>query len=934
MAKNKKKKLLAPRQNWNAPWWLKVLYGIWQVLFTLFKVALGAAATVALIVVICVFVFVGLLGDYLQDDILPQSNMDMEGYDHKESSTLYYVDSDGQIQVYQQIYAETSSEWASYEDIPTDLINAAIAIEDHRFYEHQGVDWITTVKATARMFFGDSSVGGSSITQQLIKNILLPDDDSADDVTVQRKVMEIFRAIRLEKRYNKETIMEMYLNVIYLGQNCQGVRSAAATYFGKELEKLTLAECASLISITNNPSLFDPYSENVFEYEGKERNGFERNQYRQHIVLAQMLEYGFITQEEYDEAMAQEIVLKGGIDPQDRLAECLTCGYKETVSTFILDGETYYCPACSAVVEVEKDASQYYYSWYTDTVLEDVAKALAAQEGVAWNDNAKKLYMQKIRTGGYNIYTCIDIEVQEKLDAIYTNLENIPETRGGQQLQSAAVIIDNRTGDIVAMVGGVGEKTGFDNWNLATDAERQSGSSIKPISIYAPGFESGLITPATVIPDLPISYGVVGDGPYPYNDTRTYSYSRTIYSAVTNSVNAVAARTLQKIGESYGYDYAKNYFGLSTLVEEYEDDYGTVHSDIGVGPLAMGAQTWGVTVRDMSSAFAVFASDGMYREGRTFTKVYDNDGNLILDNVQESQQILSEKSVNYMNYCLVNAVQDGTGWEADMSSSWSSLGITTAGKTGTTGDNKDRWFCGFTGYYTAAVWTGFETPEVIKTVNGGNPAAQLWKKFMVPIHQGKSNISLYNRSDMVAINVCLDSGKLATDACKADVRSESVSRIYNVRVYPEDVPRDECDQHVEMERCSVSGAVANEYCKLFAAEDPTITFNKVGLLKVTQEQVDEILQAAKHRLNENFVRDDYVYLVDKLGKDVAFKGFHNDANQDVEAPYLVCTAHTEKTWEEYQNAKPPVTEDPNAPTDPTDPTDPAPGNDPQSGGLG
>ena len=925
----KKRKQLAPRQNWKAPLVLRILYSLWQIIFTAFKVAVGAAATVVLIVGVCVFVFVGLLGDYLQDDILPQSNIDMEGYDHKEPSTLYYVDKEGQIQIYQQVHAEISNEWASYEDIPTNLINAAIAIEDHRFHEHQGVDWITTVKATARMFFGDSSVGGSSITQQLIKNILLAEDDSADDVTVQRKVMEIFRAVQLEKRYNKETIMEMYLNVIYLGQNCQGVRSAAATYFGKEVEKLTLAECASLISITNNPSLFDPYSDKVFQYEGKERNGFERNQYRQQIVLSQMLEYGFITQEEHDEAVAQQIVLKNGIDDQDRLEQCLECGYEDTVSTFPQDDSgKYYCPSCSMYVEMEIDASSYYYSWYTETVLEDVSKAFAAQEGVAWNDNTEKLYKQRLQTGGYNIYICIDMEVQEKLDAVYTNLDNIPDTRGGQQLESATVIIDNRTGDIVAMVGAVGEKTGFDNWNMATDARRQSGSSIKPLAIYAAGFESGQITPATVIPDMPISYDVVGRGPYPLNDSRTYSYSRTILSGVVGSVNAVAARTLQKIGESYGFDFAKYNFGLSTLVESYEDADGNIHSDIGIGPLALGAQTWGVTVRDMSSAFATFANNGVYREGRTFTKVYDSEGNLVLDNEQETKQILSEKSVNYMNYCLISAVQDGTGWEADMSSSWSSVGITTAGKTGTAGDYKDRWFCGFTGYYTAAVWTGFRTPEVITVINGGNPAAQLWKKFMEPIHEGLSNKSLYNKNAMKTITICLDSGKLATDACKADVRSKDLSRTYQVRVYPEDAPKDKCDLHVEMDYCS-GGGVATEFCQHFAEVDETVKITKSSLLRMTEEQLKDILKASEHRLDKNYVRNDYVYLVNKNGNDVPFKGIKDKCNEDVEAPYLVCPVHTQKAWEEYQQTLPPVV-DPNNPTGPVEPTDP---NNPVSDGL-
>lgn len=930
--KKKEKKQLPPRQNWKAPLVLRILYWIWKIVWSAAKVAAGAAVTVLLIVVICGFVFVGLMGDYLQEDILPQSSIDMEGYDHKEPSTLYCLDSEDQIQVYQQIYAETSSEWASYEDIPQNLVNAAIAIEDHRFYEHQGVDWITTVKATARMFFGDSSVGGSSITQQLIKNVLLPDDASADDVTVQRKVMEIFRAVQLERRYNKETIMEMYLNVIYLGQNCQGVRSAAATYYGKELEKLTLAECASLISITNNPSLFDPYSEKVFMYEGKERNGFERNRYRQELVLGQMLEHELITQEEYDEAMAQQIVLKNGIDKEDRLAQCLMCGYEDTVGTLNTDGSTYYCPYCSSVVEVEKDASQYYYSWYTETVLEDVAQAMAEKEGFVWNDNTKRLFMQKLQTGGYSIYTCIDLEVQSKLDEIYTNLENIPETRGGQQLESAAVIIDNVTGDIVAMVGAVGEKVGFDNWNMATDAKRQSGSSIKPLSIYAPGFESGQITPATVIPDMPISYGEVGPGAYPNNDNRKFSYSRTIYSGVVSSVNAVAARTLQKIGESYGFDFAKENFGLSTLVESYEDSYGTIHSDIGIGPLAMGAQTWGVTVRDMSSAFATFANDGVYREGRTFTKVYDKEGNLVIDNEQESREILSHKAVNYMNYCLVNAVQEGTGYNADMSNSWSSIGITTAGKTGTTGDNKDRWFCGFTGYYTAAVWTGFRIPEVINTVNGGNPAAQLWKKFMEPIHRGKSNVALYDRYEMVSVTVCLDSGLLATDACKNDVRGSDLSRTATVRVYPEDAPRKECDKHVEQEFCTVGGGVATEYCHMFAEQDETITFKNVGLVKLTQDQIDEMLKAERYGLVDHFIRNDYVYLVDKDGDDLPFKGFKNDANKDVEAPYVQCPLHNEKTWEEFQNTLPPETEptepvDPNNPGVTPEPTDPVQGAD-------
>ena len=221
------------RQNWKPNILLRVLYAAWRIAFGAFKIALGAAGTVLIAVVVCAFVFAGVLGDYLQDDVLPMANVDIESYDLEQNSYLYYVDSNGQIQKYQDIFASTSSSWVNFEDIPEDMIYAAVAIEDHRFFEHQGVDWITTIKACARMFFGDDSVGGSSITQQLIKNVLLTEDESADDVTVQRKVLEIFRAVQLEKRYDKDEILELYLNFIYLGQGCRGIRSAAATYYGK-----------------------------------------------------------------------------------------------------------------------------------------------------------------------------------------------------------------------------------------------------------------------------------------------------------------------------------------------------------------------------------------------------------------------------------------------------------------------------------------------------------------------------------------------------------------------------------------------------------------------------------------------------------------------------------------------------------------------------
>ena len=905
MSEEKRRKPREPkaaRQEWKPNFLLQALYRVWRVVFAGFKIAAGAAATVLLILVICGFVFAGTLGDYLQEDILPQSNMDMEGYDRDENSSMYYVDEDGKLQIYQNIFSTSSSKWADYEDIPEDLIHAAVAIEDHRFYEHQGVDWITTIKACARMFFGDASVGGSSITQQLIKNILLTEDKTADDVTVQRKVREIFRAVQLEKKYDKKTIMEMYLNCIYLGQGCYGVRSAAAVYYGKEVENLTAAECASLIAITNAPTYYDPYQ------------NYDNNMKRKDNVLWAMREYGWLTEEEYQEAINQELVLKLGIDTEDRMAECENegCGYKDIVSTLNKDGGKYYCPNCGQEIDVVHNASKNMYSWFADTVLEDVAKVIAEENDMPWNLATRKFCMNQIQRGGYHIYTTLDMRVQNQIDKIYTDISNIPKARSGQQLQSAIVVIDNRTGDIVGMAGGVGEKTAFDQFNRATDANLQSGSSIKPLSIYAPGFESGVITPASVITDLPLSYT---GGVFPRNDDYKYRYRHTIASGVEDSVNAVAAQTLNQIGLNLGFDYAKNKFGLSTLTEEYKSGKYT-YSDVGFAPLAMGAQTFGVRVRDMAAAYATFGSGGVRREARTYTKVYDSTGKIIIDNTQDSEQILSKKTLDYMNYCLVRATRYGTGYQAYFT------GTQIGGKTGSTSNFKDRWYCGFTGYYTAAVWCGFDTPEPIRGITG-NPSAILWKKVMQPLHKGLSNINLYSSSKLKSVTVCLDSGKLATDACKADIRSEDLSRVANSVVYAEDYPEDYCDQHVMVEYCS-GGGVANEYCKLFAEVDSSVKITETALLKLTETQVSDLKRASKYGLQKAYLSDEYVYYTDDDGEDAQWLGFYNKIKQDVEAPYIVCPEHDQKAWDKYQQSLiPPETEPPVDITDPTDPTDPA-----------
>lgn len=854
----------------------KVFYRIWMTVFTVLKIALGAAATVVLICFVCGFVFAGILGNYLETDILPNAAVVLDDYAMDAPSYVYFVNGNGQIELQQELYASTDWKKANYEEIPEALIHAAVAIEDKRFYEHQGVDWVTTIKAFANMFFGSETVGGSSITQQLIKN-----KTGKDSVTVQRKVQEFFSATLVEKNNDKKVIIEEYLNSIYMGQGCRGVKSAAAAYFGKELQMLSIAECASLISITNNPSLFDPYSADVFTYEGEERNGMQRNRYRQKLVLGEMLAQGYITQEEYDEAIAQELVLKSGIAEEDIWTSCAdpACSYEGVRKDFQAEGGLK-CPKCGTAPEIEGDSSQDVYSYFVDAVLKDVARDMAQQDGITeWNQGIWEDYLDKINRGGLHIYTTMDPDVQAQVDKIYQNLDEIPKTRSAQQLQSAIVVIDNTTGDIVAMAGGVGTDKVHFGFNRATQAELQSGSSIKPLTIYAPGFEQGTISPATVIKDLPMNYD---DGAWPRNDDREYAYSRTIFRGVVRSVNAVAANTLQKIGTNYGYEFAKDSFGLSTLVDQ----------DLQFSSLALGAQHYGVTVRDMTCAFATFANNGVFREGRTYTKVYDSKGNIVLDNPQENKEILSEKAVNYMNYCLTSAVEGGTGSGADF------YDVDVAGKTGSTSSFRDRWFCGFTGYYTAAVWCGYDTPETINTTGGSyNPAARLWKKVMEPIHDGLQNIRLYDSSKMTSVSICLDSGKIATDACNSDIRG---GRVETVRVYPEDIPSGYCTKHVTLEYCTTGGGVANEYCKHFAGVDTSVSVAQKGLLKLTQSEINEIWNARNYGLHAEYLQDNYVYLVDGNGKDAAFNGFNKNINTNVTAPYKVCTTHTQAAWDAYQ----------------------------------
>lgn len=880
----------APRQDWTPNSLVKILYSLWTIVFSLVKIALGAAATVFLIVFVCGMVFAGALGDYLQDDVIAKAGVELNNGDMERTSFIYYVDDDGQIQTLQTVYTSTDRQWATFDEIPKDLVNAAVAIEDKRFFEHQGVDWFTTAKACAKMFMGDSSMGGSTITQQLIKN-----RTGKDSITVQRKVLEWFNAIALERNYSKNEVLEWYFNTIYLGEQCYGVKSAAAAYFGKELEYLTTAECAALISITNNPSMFDPYDEP------------EQNRERQLIVLGEMRDLGKITEEEYQTAVNEELVLKWGIDEKDKITVCPNdaCKYRDIAGNFNWNEEEqeYYCPVCNTRVRVGQDASREVYSWFVDTVLEDVAKALAEKDGITdWDSRIRDIYVHKIQVGGYHIYTTLDMKVQDLIDRAYEDLDNLPEARSGQQLQSAIVVVDNRTGDIVGMAGGMGEKVTFDAWNRATDSTLQTGSSIKPLTVYAPAFEAGVVSPATVIDDMPLYYD--DGGAFPLNFERQYNYHRTVYEGVRQSINAVAVNVLDRVGTDYSFHNARDNLGLSTLLDEMVLESGFVLSDNGYAPLGLGALTYGATVRDMTSAFATFANGGTYRQGRTFTKVYDSNGNVVIDNEQVTRDVFSKKTVDYMNYCMLASAEYGI-------EGLSRIGVEVAGKTGTTSDNKDRWFCGLTGHYTAACWVGYDNPEVISLLNDyRNPAGIMWNRVMEPLHEDLSDIELYDRDAMWGTTVCLDCGGIATDACKNDVRG--ISRTAYVRAYPEDLPGYSCSCHVELNYCVTGGGVCTTYCQKFAEAtkndgSAAVKIEKKSLVRLTENDVQELLRAKPFRLDKSYLDDRYVYLINWDGSDGRFYGFEGNANKNLSYPYVVCPVHTKESWEAYEKAHKPET---------------------------
>ena len=724
--------------------------------------------TLLLVFVVTLTIFSGIFMAYINSTMRGKVEVYLDEFETKVSTELYSQDPDtGEWVMYQTLYLNSENRiWTDLEDIPKYLQKAAIAIEDKRFEKHHGVDWRGTTRAIVYTLFGKNVQGGSTITQQLVKNVT-----GDNEVTVKRKITEIYRALELEKRYEKDEILEAYLNEVFFGQSCYGVVTASRMYFNKDVSDLTLAECASLMGITNNPSMYDPTLSSWTR---------ENNRERQLTILGAMLEQGKISQEEYDEAKAEDIVFSNGFTISGKYV-----GSDGTAT----DQEPEEPPAddTESPEDEEEPAIKGRYSWFTEAMIGDVADALVEKYGITDkvrdNGTTYTAYEQAwdmVHGKGYKIYTTQNPKYQKIAEDVCYDLSNIPYTSsytnsaGEQvedQLQIALTIVDPTNGYVVAMIGGAGEKQADRVWNWAVNA-RQCGSAIKPLSTYAPALDDGTINGASVIDDYPM---LLNGDVWPRNDNWRYQGLMPLHLALRQSLNTCAVRTNLAYGVDRSYEFLVNKLGFENLT--YTDSQQ-------VGNMALGGFEKGVTTEEMAAGFATFVNEGVYTKPRTFVRVEDANGNVILENEAKSTVAMKNTTAALMNSLLQEASLQGTGYQAQFP------GMHIAGKTGSTNSNKDRYFAGYTPYYSCAVWAGYEHNQRI--VASGNPCAVIFQKVMKAIHEDLPDKDFFSCAGLTSVAVCADSGMLASENCALDVRG---SRVYTALVAADNAPTSVCTMH-------------------------------------------------------------------------------------------------------------------------------------------
>ena len=670
----------------------------------------------------------------------PEMDVDLAAYSLKQSSVIYYADkASGQWVELTKLHGAENRTLVDYRQIPDHVVKALIAIEDKRFYEHEGVDWKSTGRQILNMLTGQEVRGASTITQQLIKNVT-----GNNQVTIRRKILEIFQALRAHENYSEEDILENYFNQVFFGHDAYGIEAAAETYFGKHVEDLTVAEGAAIVGITQNPWQYDPLRSDWSR---------EQNRDRQLTVLYEMNEQGWLSDAEYQKAKAEKMVFVGDRDYVEQPEE----------------GE-----------EEEPGQNEELESFFVEQVFRDVVDAL---EEKGYNTRAAQTLLY---TGGYKIYCTLDPRLQEIVERVYANQGNFNYmSEKGEMLQSGMTIIDNYSHNIVAIAGRVGERKGALEWSYAASLS-PCGSAIKPLSVYAPAIDAGILTAASVIDDYPV-YELNGSA-YPVNAYSGYRGLMTIQEALRQSSNTAAMRTLERLTPAASYAFLQDKLGISTL---------TTEDMSAMGALALGGLTNGVSTIEMAAAYSTFANNGVYTVPRTFIEVRDSYGNVVIDNKQDSWVAMKESTVYTINELLRGVMRSGgTGSSAAFS------GMTMAGKTGTTNAKRDKYFVGYTPYYTAAVWTGFGRPARMMTDD--NPAALAWNKVMKQIHEGLPDADFPTTSaGMVSVTACNQTGLLAGSDC---------TETRTVLVAQGTAPALTCDAHVSVAFCAESGLPAGEFC--------------------------------------------------------------------------------------------------------------------------
>lgn len=706
--------------------------------------------------------------------------------------------------------------------VPKDLQHAFVAIEDSRFYEHPGIDIEGIFRAAyIGLTTGNFSEGASTITQQLIKNSVFTGwTNETFSESVRRKIQEWYLAIELEKKMSKDDILLNYMNTINLGHNCLGVQAASLRYFGKSVSNLNLSECAVIAGITQNPTRYDPitYPEN--------------NRQRREKVLSDMLDQGWITQEAYDEAEADnpysriQIVDSETSDNEVNsyfvdaltdqvLADLIKKGYTETQAyTLLYSGGLYIYstqdPEIQSIVDDVVNDEQYYpegTKWYLEYQL-----TVQSSDGTLTNYGTESLesyvetmnpgipyYTSKHPAGPLIFSSKEDAQALEKEykayvlqpgDKVLAESDNITA-----QPQVSLTLEDQHTGYVLALTGGRGDKTASRTLNRATQVNRQPGSTFKVVSTYAPALDAAGLTLASTQVDEPYTYP---DGTPVNNWYRTgYRGICSLRDGIRDSLNIVTVKTLVQITPELGYQYLLD-FGFSTLVDN-EEIGGQIYSDI-QPTLALGGITRGVENIELNGAYATIANGGEYLEPKMYTKVTDHDGNVILDAEadREQRRVLKETTAWLLTSAMEDVVTSGTGTRVN-------FGTTPiAGKTGTTSNDVDAWFAGFTNYYCCTTWAGYDENSWLTGLDT-NIAKDIWRGVMEKVHEDLPASDFEQPDGIVQETVCSLSGKLPiAGLCDATLKTEYFDK--------DTVPTETCDVHYSGYICEYSGLPATDEC--------------------------------------------------------------------------------------------------------------------------